>query len=431
MSTYSKTHLEFWKRRLRKPKFTRGGKREVAVNWSTTFSHAGRRVEWSLGTPNKEAAASKARDIYLSLVSRGWDQTLAIYRPKAGAPGSTERLTVGRFLEEAHRRADCSPQTVERYAKALRKIVSDIKGFKESHLGRARETWLARVARVPLDEITPGEVHGWKRAYIARAALNGPLAERSAKISVNSLIAHARGLFTAKHTRHFSFTVTSPFEGVRFEPRPSVKYHSGFDVKALIAKALAELDPERLKIFLLAVMAGLRRKEIDLLEWKSVRFSEHVIRIEPTEFFHPKSEHSLDDVGVDPELMEILLGFHARASGPFVIESTYPPKRVEWQYYRADHLFDSLSGWLREKGIKSQRPLHTLRKEFGSLINEAHGIMAASKALRHGSLAVSSQFYVESRKRATSGLGSLLLPERDEKVVPWGEKRLPSASSQG
>jgi hypothetical protein len=56
--------------------------------------------------------------------------------------------------------------------------------------------------------------------------------------------------------------------------------------------------------------------------------------------------------------------------------------------------------------------------------------MAASKALRHGSLAVSSQFYVESRKRATSGLGSLLKPVQDEKVVPWEEKRPPSASSQ-
>ena len=116
------------------------------------------------------------------------------------------------------------------------------------------------------------EVHGWKRAYVARAALNGPIAERSAKVSVNSFISQARALFSAKHPRHFSFPVTSPFEGVRFEPRPSVKYHSTFDVRALIAKAQAELDPERLKIFLLALMAGLRRKEIDLLEWKSVRF---------------------------------------------------------------------------------------------------------------------------------------------------------------
>ena len=55
----------------------------------------------------------------------------------------------------------------------------------------------------------------------------------------------------------------------------------------------------------------------------------------------------------------------------------------------------------REQGVKGQRPLHTLSKDFGSLLCQVHGIHAASKALRHGSLSVSSQFYVESRKRAT------------------------------
>src|SRR5437016_12196633 len=100
--------------------------------------------------------------------------------------------------------------------------------------------------------------------------------------------------------------------------------------------------------------------------------------------------------------MEILRGFHARASGPFVIEAPgRPAKRVDWQYYRCDAIFDSLTAWLRVQGVKAQRPLHTLRKEFGSLVCQAHGIHAASKALRHGSLSVSSQFYVESIKRAT------------------------------
>jgi integrase len=34
-------------------------------------------------------------------------------------------------------------------------------------------------------------------------------------------------------------------------------------------------------IFLLAVAAGLRRKEIDLLEWSPFRWEENVIRIQP------------------------------------------------------------------------------------------------------------------------------------------------------
>jgi hypothetical protein len=63
-----------------------------------------------------------------------------------------------------------------------------------------------------------------------------------------------------------------------------------------------------------------------------------------------------------------------------VIESR-AAKRVDWQYYRCDAIFDSLTAWLRQNGVKTQRPLHTLRKEFGSLVCQAHGIHATSKAL--------------------------------------------------
>jgi hypothetical protein len=62
---------------------------------------------------------------------------------------------------------------------------------------------------------------------------------------------------------------------------------------ALIGTAATELSatkPELFKIFLLGVMVGLRRKEIDLLEWPSFRWDRGVIRIEPTRYFHPKSE---------------------------------------------------------------------------------------------------------------------------------------------
>jgi hypothetical protein len=53
-------------------------------------------------------------------------------------------------------------------------------------------------------------------------------------------------------------------------------------------------------------------------------------------------------------------------------------------------------------------PLHTLRKEFGSQMCAKHGIYAASRALRHGDIAITSQHYLDRRRRATVGLGNLL-----------------------
>jgi hypothetical protein len=57
--------------------------------------------------------------------------------------------------------------------------------------------------------------------------------------------------------------------------------------------------------------------------------------------------------------------------------------------------------------VTEQKPLHTLRKEFGTLVNLAHGIHAASKALRHADITLTNNFYTDSRIRVTPGLGQL------------------------
>jgi hypothetical protein len=178
-----------------------------------------------------------------------------------------------------------------------------------------------------------------------------------------------------------------PFDGIEFEPRQSMKYRSNFNVIKLIKLANKELkfsDTAAYMIFLLGVAAGLRRKEIDLLEWPSFRFKDNVVRIEPTQFFHPKSQDSIAEIQVDPEIMKIFREYHAKAKGAFVIPAERAPKTVSrGDYYRCEPHFDRLNTWLRTKGVNAQKPLHTLRKEYGSLINKAHGIHAASKALEH------------------------------------------------
>jgi integrase len=52
--------------------------------------------------------------------------------------------------------------------------------------------------------------------------------------------------------------------------------------------------------------------------------------------------------------------------------------------------------------------LHTLRKEFGSIIAAEHGIYAASRLLRHADITTTAQYYLDKKKRVTSGLGGLL-----------------------
>ncbi len=255
------------------------------------------------------------------------------------------------------------------------------------------------------------------------------------KSRLTPFLRRAKSLFAPGIVRHLSIELPSPlpFEGIEFEPRQSLKYRSEINVAELIQAASAELvdnEPELFKIFLLGVMVGLRRHEIDLLEWSKFKWDQGVIRIEPTSFFHPKTEDSIGDVPVDGEVMEIFRGYRARAKGIFVIESRGKPKPdIPRLHYRCERHFKVLNRWLRQHGIiEANKPLHTLRKEFGSKLTEVHGIFAASTALRHADISITRAFYADAKaKESAFGLGHHLKapvpPAQTENVVPLGPKR--------
>jgi integrase len=66
-----------------------------------------------------------------------------------------------------------------------------------------------------------------------------------------------------------------------------------------------------------------------------------------------------------------------------------------FDHYRCKALFDRLVEWLRSKGIDKEKPLHELRKEFDSKINDKYGIHAASRMLRHASIRITDAHYTD------------------------------------
>ena len=170
---------------------------------------------------------------------------------------------------------------------------------------------------------------------------------------------------------------------------------------------------------MLALGAGLRRIEIDRLEWSAFRWSENIVRVEPTRHLAVKTEHSIGDVPVDHETMEIMRGFAAKAHSTFVIDAPNLPRaRATFENYRAQAVFERLSTWLRKHGVTAKKPIHELRKEFGSMVNRKHGLAAASNLLRHADIAITAAHYIDRPRQATSGLGSLFKATMDEKIVP-------------
>lgn len=203
-------------------------------------------------------------------------------------------------------------------------------------------------------------------------------------------------------------------------------YRSTINVEELTKAAhqeLAQADPPAFLAFVLALGAGLRRMEIDRLEWSAFRWNDNVIRVEPTQHLVVKTEHSIGDVPVDTELMTIMRSDHAEARSSFVIESGNPPRpRATFENYRAQHVFERLRTWLRSKGVSSQKPLHELRKEAGSIVNRRHGLTAAKNFLRHADIAITAAHYIDRPRQATTGLGALRKAANDGKIVLMEEQ---------
>lgn len=57
--------------------------------------------------------------------------------------------------------------------------------------------------------------------------------------------------------------------------------------------------------------------------------------------------------------------------------------------------------WLRAQGVEANKPLHTLRKEIGSIIASEHGIFEASRYLRHSDIRITSAIYADKKKIVT------------------------------
>src|SRR5438093_8033742 len=270
---YGKTDVRYWREAVFQPSYTRNGARCKVDQYAVKLQFAGRRETIPLGTANRENAAQKAREIHFYLQSNGWDETLLKFKPRSRW-SSSAATTVGEFCEQVRWVWSGKAKTLGDYIRAFRTIVSDIFEIdggtsKFDYRAGGRESWLEKVDRIRLREITPERVQKWKVDFLRRAGAN-PAKRRSASISVNSLMRQAKSLFAPGILKFVKLDISSsPFEGVQFAPRQSMRYQSSFDLEKLIPAAQEELPHEQFKIFLLAIMAGLRRNEIDKLEWNA------------------------------------------------------------------------------------------------------------------------------------------------------------------
>ncbi len=425
-ATFSKSHSDYWRDKL-----TNRTNDEFHVR----IRFGGIQHWWPLRTANRSTAAEKAKAIWVSLQTHGFAATEAKFKPWTVKPSpKTDVLTVGEFITAAKAVAGhVRLTTFTTYERKLRFLVSQIAKVKGSkarhdHFTGGAEKWREGVDKIPLSEITANRIEEWRGRYLAQFD-DKPLKRQQAQSTAISIIRNAKSLFSPRTLKVLGADVRSrlpnplPFAGVEVGKRPRTRYKSKVDPGALAAAAWNELkvqEPDQFKIFLLAFGAGLRRGEIDRLTWSAFDWKRGTVNIEPTEYGIAKTESSNDEIDLGQDLLDYFKAEMKNTTSEFVIGTAVSTEIApHWNHYRCDCTFKKLLDWLRSKGVTARNPLHTLRKEFGSLINQKFGIYAASAALRHSNIGITRDAYVDKKERTALNIFEMIPQTTNQ--TPKGE----------
>lgn len=388
----------YWLRRVS----TRGLK---SPDLHARISYGGKQRWVNLGASQKKEAAKRAVAFLKQLQETDGDWLVArrsIGQATRSKPGT---LTVGSWIQAFSECAEISvdPRTVMMYAQCLRRIAAYV-GKVTHEKYPARKDWRSAADAVSLSLLTPEAIRGYMTAK-----LRGVRREQldRARRGLHTDLRNARNLFAAKRLQalaHLGLVVV-PFSETKIEPHKPKRHKSSVNVPLILKAARSELDqPQQIALILFAC-CGLRKEEADKLLWSQVKLGgDHPhVEIKETWCYKPKSASSARVVPIAPEVAQFLAASHDPEQ-EFVLAGTHPQLGVTYFHYRARAAFERLGPWLRSKGVEAPQPLHTFRKEFGSVINRKAGLHAAMEALGHSDISVTSSTYVEYRERVVVGL---------------------------
>lgn len=417
----AKDNPKYWSKRV----VRRATAGHEAVSFSVRLRHKGHREWFTLDTGNREIAARKAAEIYRRVVAVGWEQVLREQKQRGLGPRSNEApKTVGEFIEIMEESSGLSASTLCAYISKTVTLVSKIMGIdggkaKHNHYRRhpdektPNELWRQRIYAVRLADLTAPRITQWRQRALA-ALRNESVEQEAARNSIISDLRSARSFFAPSNTEGLVHQPADPrpFTGFKIGTSQVRRYVSVFSAKEVMAKAreeMASANPSAYIILHLAVLAGLRRGEIDRLKWSQVDFARGVVNVLSSASSRTKTPNSEQGVEVGDDLLALLQGRKGRNGDAFVIApdcaaiGTFKPN---WRY-RCHSEFKFVIKWLRENGVTTRNPLQALRKEFGSVINRMAGIHAASVSLRHRDIALTAKFYVDSRLKTKVSLKDL------------------------
>jgi integrase len=350
---------------LYKPKYKAAtGEYRTAVNYAVAFQCDGRRIVKSLQTPNRVTAQGRARLLIARSKELGWENL------KPRLPGA--RLQhLDDFCELYRKWASIRERPLRHLT--VQKNISTLKRIARDLGARTVDGLVGRIAE-------------WRSG------------QSKSQHSISTDLRSGAAVFTPKAMKYYAdagMTVVNPFAGIHVQ-QSEIKPFEGYpieSVRKLIAAAKDELkgkDDAAYVVFLLALCAGLRAQEAAWVQRAHIRTNGIFVESDPEAHVtkNTKSRFIPLSASLVGELQSI------GGEGLFLLaDDERPNGKKEVGHKRGYRVLKRLSAWLKTKGITHGRPVHFLRKVFGSVVATRHGLFAARDYLGHSSVLVTEKHY--------------------------------------
>jgi integrase len=231
-----------------------------------------------------------------------------------------------------------------------------------------------------------------------------------------SQIRAAKSIFKPQALQYYKsrkIVLPNPFATAELGSTRSEPYTPlGLPIRKAVWEGYKALPAINAMIVALALGAGLRRNEIDKarLSWLIPDGSgKTILTVKKESDFSPKSRvrRSIPITSsLAQDILQLRSSTNPRANDPYLL-----PNGGTTGGFRHMERYKEVSAWLRKLGISDQKPLHTLRKEFGSLVASEHGIFAASTLLGHSSIVITQNHYASLTDVPTVDMDAIIAPK--------------------
>jgi len=375
-------------------------RRESVVNgtsylsrvWYYRTRRGGRSTYFGLGR-DWTNACTKADEIALFLSLPGASIVEARERFEWGRrPTSSKTATIGDVLDKLAEQApalNLTPGSAYEYRTSLSRLVRIALGER-----LRREVTNDDVRAESCLILTPRLVSDYKLK--AASGHDGYRSETSAKRTANSLLRNSKSVFSSAAREIYeshglilpdlsAFLAAQPFRRVRVDYRlPDTAQME--KVLEFIASGPGEWDRNAWLGAHLASQAGLRFSEICHARWSWLRNDDcpH-IGVQEEDDFRPKDSHGRK-IPLSEEAYQSIMG-HRIDCDTYIINGPKNERIEEWGR-RA-------SAVLRTHGLSASKPLHELRKWYGSAIACHYGLTKAQAWLGHTSPQLTHDYYAD------------------------------------